>query len=137
MQTHARPAVASGARGVPIVAESADKATHVLLKLSALAAVLSITLAFVFRSAMPLCLFAPFAVLLVFELARWITKWQAFETLDNNAAAKTQSAAQAPPRSCPSPAGRQPGGRRVQPSGRAERGLAHRHWGGVGSRGNP
>ena len=79
-----------------IVAENADKATRVLLKVSAVAAVVSVALAFAFRSAVPLCLFAPFAVLLVFELARWVTKWQAFESLDNNAAAKTQSAAHAP-----------------------------------------
>jgi hypothetical protein len=56
----------------------------------------SIALALVFRSAVPLCLFAPFAVLLAFELARWITKWQAFESFDKNAAAKTHSAARAP-----------------------------------------
>jgi hypothetical protein len=76
--------------------ESADRATRVLLWVSAVAAVVSIALAFVFRSAVPLCLFAPFAVLLVFELARWTTQWQAFESLDKNAAAKTRAAAHAP-----------------------------------------
>jgi hypothetical protein len=79
-----------------IVAESADKATRVLLWVSAVAAVVSIVLALMFRSVVPLCVFAPFAVLLVFELARWITKWQAFESFDNNAAAKTHAAAHAP-----------------------------------------
>ena len=88
-----------------IVAENADRASRVLLRVSAVAAVVSIGLAVVFRSAVPLCLFAPFAVLLVFELARWVTRWQAFESLDNNAAAKTKSAAMEPRGGSDSPIG--------------------------------